>query len=89
MSKRLQVLLEEIDYRRVQREARRQGVTVAWLVREALRDALAEEEQVGGSPERKLAAVRAAVRQTFPTGDVSRMIEEIDRGRRDESLPNL
>jgi len=86
MSKRLQVLLDEGDYRRLQRQARRAGVTVASMVREALRGAYGEDEEQGGSPERKLAAVRAAVRQAFPTADAAGMLEEIERGRRDPSL---
>jgi hypothetical protein len=86
MSKRLQVLLDEGDYRRIQREARRRGITVAGLVREALRDAWDRDEEIGGSPERKLGAVRAAVRQAFPAGDIERMLDEIDAGRHDGAL---
>lgn len=79
MSKRLQVLLEETEFRRLHRRARRRGTTVAALVREALRGLDAEEAV--GKPEKKLAAIRAAVRQQFPAGDIDQMLAEIDRGR--------
>lgn len=78
------MLLEETEYRRLQRQARRHGTTVASLVREALRAAW--DEEPAASPERKLAAVRAAVRHAFPIGEIGQVLDEIERGRRDLSL---
>lgn len=78
MSKRLQVLLEEDEYREVQRAARRQRMTVAEWVRQALRAARRREPVRDG--ERKLEAVRAASRHAFPTGEIDQILAEIERG---------
>ena len=78
MSKRLQVLLEEAEYREVRRLARLRRVTVAAWVREAIRDA--RSSQPSGRSEDKLRAVRAAVRHAYPTGDIDQMLSEIERG---------
>ena len=78
MSKRLQVLLDEPDWREIQRIARRKGTTVAEWVRQALR--AARRREPGTESRKKLEAVRAATRFSFPTADVSQMLEEIERG---------
>lgn len=78
MSKRLQVLLAEEELREIQQVARRQRVTVAEWVRQALR--VARREHGAGDPHRKMAAVRAAVRHSFPTAEVDQMLAEIERG---------
>lgn len=78
MSKRLQVLLEEAELREVQRAARARRMTVAEWVRQALRAARHRDPTKG--PERKLAAVRAAARYSFPTADIDQMLAEIERG---------
>lgn len=56
MSKRLQVLLDEPEMREIRRIARRQKMTVAEWVRQALRAARSEPED----PAKKLAIVRTA-----------------------------
>ena len=78
MSKRLQVLLDELEWREVQRAARASRVTVAEWVRQALRAARARTPGSGAA--RKLDAIRAAASHTFPTADIDRMLEEIERG---------
>lgn len=78
MTKRLQVLLDEREWRDLRRVARARRMTVAAWVREALRSAR-REEPVGDASD-KIAAVRAAARNAFPTGDIDRMLEEIERG---------
>jgi hypothetical protein len=78
MSKRLQVLLDEPDWREIQQIARRKGTTVAQWVRQALR--AARRREPGTESRRKLEAVRAAARFSFPTADVRQMLEEIERG---------
>lgn len=78
MSKRLQVLLDENEFREIQRAARRRRTTVAEWVRQALRDV--RRGEASGNADRKLEAVRAAVRHEFPTGDIDRLLEEIERG---------
>lgn len=78
VSKRLQVLLEEEDFEDVRRAAAARRVSVADWVRDAIR--LARREQPSSSPDRKLAAIRAAARHDFPTADIGQMLEEIERG---------
>ena len=79
MSKRLQVLLDEPQYRGLVRIARARGMTISEWVRHALREAAREEPSVDRG--RKLAAIRAAAACSFPTGDIDTMLAEIDRGR--------
>lgn len=81
MSHRLQVLLEEEEYRRLRQAARREGTTVAEWVRQALRAGLRTKS--GVSAERKLGIIQAAVRHEFPTADIDQMLAEIARGRSD------
>jgi hypothetical protein len=78
MSKRLQVLLDEPEWREIQRAARAQRLTVAAWVRQALRAARRREPQ--GDAAKKLAVVRAAVRHAYPTAEVDQMLAEIERG---------
>ncbi|OGK82577.1 MAG: antitoxin [Candidatus Rokubacteria bacterium GWC2_70_16] len=77
MSKRLQVLLEEREFREIQRIARGQHMTVAEWVRQALRAARRREPL--GDAGKKLEVVRAAARHAFPTGEISQMLTEIER----------
>lgn len=78
MSRRLQVLLDESELRDIQRAARAQRVTVAEWVRQALR--AARRQQPKGDYRKKLDAIHAALRHSFPSGDVSSMLGEIERG---------
>ncbi len=78
MSKRLQVLLDEADYREIARLARAQRMTVAAWVREALRDA--RRSQPSGRTADKLRVVRAAARHGFPAGEIGEMLAEIEQG---------
>ena len=78
MSKRLQVLLDEPEWREVQRAARAQRTTMAEWVRQALR-AARRREPLGGA-DRKLAAVRSAARHAYPVADIDQMLADIERG---------
>ncbi len=78
MSKRLQVLFDEPELREIRRTARAQRMTVAEWVRQALR--AARQRQSSGDVEKKLAAIRAAMRHNHPTADIDQMNEEIERG---------
>lgn len=78
MTQRLQVLLDEAELKEVQRAARAQRLTVAEWVRQALR--AARLAQPSSDPQRKLSAVRAAVRHAFPTGDIDEMLTDIETG---------
>lgn len=85
MSQRLQVLVDEREFKEIRRAARRHRMTVAEWVRQALRRA--RQEEPAGDPGRKLTAVREAARGAYPTADLPQMLEEIERGylRDDES----
>jgi hypothetical protein len=76
--KRLQVLFEEPELRELRRVARRHRMTTAAWVRQQLRAAVAAE--AGTDTATKLAAVRAAVRLSYPTGDIAEVLADIERG---------
>ena len=78
MSKRLQVLLDEREWRDIRKTARARRMTVAEWERQALRGAQRGESV--RSVESKLAAIRRAAKYSFPTGDIDQMNEEIERG---------
>jgi hypothetical protein len=78
MRKRLQVLLSDREMSRIRRLAKSERLTVSAWVRRALFEARASRPAV--EPETKLKAVRRAVKLSFPTADVPRMLSEIERG---------
>ena len=80
MSKRLQVLLDEKEMRDIQRTAKRQQMTVAEWVRQALRAAHRQVPLTDTEVKKKLGVVRTATRYDFPTGDVDQILREIDQG---------
>lgn len=85
MSKRLQVILEDVEMREIQRIARRSRMTVAEWVRQALRAAW---NQVPGTDARKkLGILRAAAKNSFPTGDIQQILAESERGYLPETPP--
>jgi hypothetical protein len=83
MSKRLQVLLDETEWREIQRVARRSRVTVAEWVRQTLRAARRLEPR--GDASKKLGVVREAAKLDFPTADPAQMLAEIESGYLDDS----
>jgi len=78
MTKRLQVILQDPEYREVQRAARSRHMSIAQWVREALQVARRREPIAG--TDIKIAAVRAAVKHEFPTADIGQMLAEIESG---------
>lgn len=78
MSKRLQVLLDEGEFRDIRQVARRHRMTVAEWVRQALR--AARRQEPARDAEKKLDAVRSAARHALPTADIEQMLAEIERG---------
>ena len=78
MAKRLQVILRDPEYREIQRAARSRHMSIAEWVRQAL--ALAQRREPSSDVGKKLAAVRAAVRHDFPSGDIDSMLAEIEDG---------
>ncbi len=78
MSKRLQVLLQDSELAEIRQAARRQRMTTAEWVRQALRMARRAEPRT--SARKKLDVVRTAAGHMFPAPHVDQMIEEIERG---------
>jgi hypothetical protein len=101
MSKRLQVLLDEVEFRELRLVARRHRVTVAEWVRQALR--AARRQQPERDAGRKLAAVRSAAEHAYPTAAreavpnyvaggprlAERSVTALDLAARWPSLPRL
>ena len=80
MSKRLQVLLKDPEYREIRQAARARNLSVAEWVRQAL--SLVRRSEPSGSAGKKIEAIRAAARFEYPTADIDRMLAEIERGYR-------
>ena len=78
MAKRLQVIVQDPEYREIQRAARLRRMSVAEWVRQALIQARRSEPSREVAS--KLEVIRAAARMDFPTADIDRMLEEIERG---------
>jgi len=78
MSKRLQVVLDDAEWREIRRAASREQTTVSEWARRHLR--AARRAQAAGDPGKKLAAIRAASRHAHPTADIDQMLAEIERG---------
>lgn len=78
MSKRLQVLLDDGELKAIREAATREDMTVSEWVRRVLRSA--QRERPAGDQAHKLAAVRAAARHDFPTGEIDQMLAEIEQG---------
>lgn len=75
MPKRLQVLLNDEEYRSIQGDARRHGVTVAEWLRQTTC-----ESRINSQPtiDAKLRAIANASRHEFPTADIEDMPREIE-----------
>jgi len=78
MAKRLQVILQDPEYREIQRIARSRHTSLAEWVRQALDLARRHEPESGAG--KKLAAIRMAVRHDYPSGDIDQMLGEIESG---------
>jgi hypothetical protein len=78
MAKRLQVIVQDPEYRDIQRAARLRRMTVAEWVRQAM--LLARRSEPGREVTAKLDVIRAAACMEFPAGDIGQMLEEIERG---------
>ncbi len=78
MAKRLQVILQDPEYREIQKMARARSMSLAEWVRQAL-DLARRKEPLGASG-KKLDIIRAAARHDYPTADIDTMLAEIERG---------
>jgi hypothetical protein len=81
MTKRLQVILQEPEYREIQRVARSRHMSIAEWVRQAL--AHARRREPLGDVDKKLKAVRDAAAQNAGSAvDIETMLSEIEQGYR-------
>jgi len=78
MAKRLQVILQDSDYREVQRAARSRHMSIAEWVRQALE--IARRREPIGAVSKKLEVIRAAARHDYPVCDIGDMLADIERG---------
>ena len=79
MSKRLQVMLPDDEYRLLLRAARRRGKPVSQLVRDGLRRELERDGDM--DPDQRIAAILRFARFAGPTGDIDQLLEQIEQGR--------
>ena len=78
MSKRLQVIMEEGEYSRIQSVAAGKHLSVGEYVRRELRRSV---ESADVKPaEQKLRAIQRALQFNFPTADIDQMNAEIEMG---------
>jgi len=78
MAKRLQVILQDPEYREIQRVARSRHMSLAEWVRQALESARRQEPM--GSISKKLDSIRIAAQHDYPAGDIDSMLAEIEAG---------
>lgn len=78
MAKRLQVILQDPEYREIQRMARTRRMSLAEWVRQALD--LARRREPLGDAGKKLEIIRAAAKHDYPTGNIDTMLAEIEKG---------
>ena len=72
------MILQDPDYREVQRMARSRHMSLAEWVRQAL--VLARRREPLGDTGKKLEVIRAAAQHDYPTSDIDTMLAEIERG---------
>ena len=78
MTKRLQILLPDAEYREIRRIARSRRISVAQWIREALY--AAKRNASLGDVNKKLEALRTAATFEFPTADIGQVLDGIERG---------
>jgi predicted 2-oxoglutarate/Fe(II)-dependent dioxygenase YbiX len=79
MAKRLQVILQDPEYREIQRMARSRQMSIAEWVRQALANARKREPL--GDLEKKIQAIRAAAAcDLSPAVEIDTMLAEVERG---------
>ena len=78
MAKRLQVILQDPEYRKIRRVARSRHMSIAEWVRQALE--LASRREPLGSAGKKLEIIQRAAQHDYPVGDIDGMLAEIEAG---------
>ena len=78
MSRRLQVILNDSEMEEIQFVAEQEHMTVSEWVRHALRAARRNRSVKDAA--KKIAVIRSAARNEFPTGDIQQILKEIEQG---------
>ena len=79
MAKRLQVILQDPEYREIQRAAKSSQMSIAEWVRRSLTNARRHES--AGDVDKKIAAIRTAAAQNAGTAvEIDTMLAEIEQG---------
>jgi hypothetical protein len=78
MSKRLQVLMQDSEYERIQQAATSQHLAVGEFVRRELRRSC--DSLSGKSIDEKLKAIQTALSHEFPVGTIEEINAEIELG---------
>ncbi|MBI4924858.1 MAG: antitoxin [Bdellovibrio sp.] len=79
MSKRLQILLPEEEYKEIQTISRLDKKTIAEWVRQSIRSSI--KERVPEESEKKIARILSFAKYSGPTGDIQSLLKEIEKGR--------
>ncbi|MDB5038109.1 MAG: hypothetical protein JWQ35_1637 [Bacteriovoracaceae bacterium] len=79
MSKRLQVLLPDADYKALIRGVRALKMSVSDWVRDQIREGL--QKGKSESAEERLSKILKYAKYSGPTGNIENMLNEIERGR--------
>ena len=77
--------MDESELAAIREAAQRRGMTVSEWARAALREARRSDSS--GDAGRKLAAIRAADRHSYPTSDIDSMLSEIALGYGEATEP--
>ena len=72
------MIVQDPEYRDIQRAARLRRMSIAEWVRQSL--VQARRSEPSREVASKLEVIRAAARMEFPTADIDRMLEEIEVG---------
>jgi hypothetical protein len=78
MTKRLHLVLEDSEYRQIQRAARARRMSIPDLLRQTL--GLGSRRNRQRSVAKELEAIRLAMRHSYPTCDIDSMLAEIEAG---------
>lgn len=79
------MILQDPEYRAIQRAARSAHLSLAESVRRTLQSARRHEPE--GSSSRKLEVIRLAAQHDYPTADIDQKLEEVETGYRSNTLP--
>ncbi len=72
------MILQDPEYREIQKMARTRHMSLAEWVRQALE--LARRREPLGDAGKKLGVIRAAAQHDYPTGDIDTTLAEIEKG---------